>query len=79
MTATLALPPQGGTEAVAFETADPRVWVVEAETMRQGAKLLSVAEMVGPGGQPFALDRSSVVLTVISDHGAVEIHGCPAP
>ena len=79
VTATLALPPQGGTEAVAFETADPRVWVSEAETMRQGAKLLSVAEMVGPGGQPFALDRSSVVLTVISDHGAVEIHGCPAP
>lgn len=79
VTATLALPRQDGTEAVAFETGDPRVWVSEAQTGRQGAKLVSTAEMVGPGGQPFALDRSALVLTVISDRGAVEIHGCPAP
>ena len=79
ITATLALPPGQGDEAVAFETDDPRIWVAEAITERHGGRLVAVTEMVGPGGQPFALDRSGVTLTVISDSGAVEIRGCPAP
>ena len=79
VTATLTLPAQGGTEAVAFETADPRVWVSESQTHRQGTTLVASAELVGPGGQPFALDRSTVTMTVIADQGAVEIRGCAAP
>ena len=79
VTATLTLPRQGGNEALAFEAADPRVWVSEALAQRQGGKLVASAEMVGPDGQPFALDRSTLTLTVISDSGAVEINGCPAP
>jgi hypothetical protein len=35
--------------------------------------------MVPPQGAPFALDRSGVTLTVISEDRAVEIKGCPAP
>ncbi|MGA0541161.1 protein-disulfide reductase DsbD domain-containing protein [Neotabrizicola sp. VNH66] len=79
LTATLALPPQGGEEVVAIETQDPRIWVSEAETRRKGATLTAVAEMVPPSGKPFALDRSSVTVTVISGKGAVEVDGCPAP
>ncbi|MFZ1468683.1 MAG: hypothetical protein WAT09_06845, partial [Paracoccaceae bacterium] len=79
ITATIDLPPQSGEETVAFEAADPRVWVSESETRRQGKTLVSVTEMVGPTGQAFALDRSRLTLTVISAKGAVEIIGCPAP
>lgn len=79
ITATLTLPQQSGAEDVAFETADPSIWVSESQSERQGGKLISTAEMVGPGGQPFALDRSSLTLTVISGAGAIEIRGCPAP
>lgn len=79
ITASLTLPPQSGDEDVAFEAADPGIWVSESQSERQGGQLISTAEMVGPGGQPFALDRSSLTLTVISGAGAIEIHGCPAP
>lgn len=79
VTATLTVPKQGGNEALAFETADPRIWVSEALARRQGSKMVASAELVGPTGQPFALDRSTLTLTVISDSGAVEIRGCPAP
>jgi DsbC/DsbD-like thiol-disulfide interchange protein len=79
VTATLTLPPQGKAEEVAFETGDPRIWVSESQSSREGAQLVSSAELVGPGGQPFALDRSALTLTVIADSGAVEIHGCPSP
>jgi len=79
LTATLALPPQGREETVALETADPSVWVSEATTERQGGRLTAVAELVPQSGGPFALDRSGVTVTVISDKGAVEVKGCPAP
>ena len=41
--------------------------------------LLAAADLVPPNGAPFALDRSGVTVTVISDTRAVEIQGCPAP
>lgn len=79
LTATLALPAPGGSETVAIETGDRRVWVSEAQASRQGGKLTAVADLVPPDAAPFALDRSGVTVTVISDTGAVEITGCPAP
>ena len=79
LTAQIAMPRHGGDETVAFETADPAVWVAEAVTDRQGGTLVAVTDLVPPGGAPFALDRSQVTVTVISDRGAVEIAGCPAP
>lgn len=78
LTATMALPKRGSVETVAFETTDPAIWVAEAMTSRKGGTLTSVTELVPPSGKPFALDRSGVTLTVISDRGAVEIMGCPA-
>ncbi len=79
LTARLALPRLGAAETVAFETADPSVWVSEAVSSRKGGDLIAMTELVPPSGQPFVLDRSGVTLTVISDAGAVEISGCPAP
>jgi DsbC/DsbD-like thiol-disulfide interchange protein len=79
ITATMGLPAGGGAETVVFESGHADVWVSQASTSRTGGTLTASAEMVPPQGTPFALDRSDVTVTVISDHRAVEIRGCPAP
>ena len=79
LTARLRLPDPGSAEVVAFETADPEVWVAEASTKRTGEELVAVTELVPPEGAPFALDRSGVTVTILAAGGAVEVKGCPAP
>ena len=78
LTARLTLPNQGDPEAAVFEHSDAGLWVSEARIARQGETLTVGADMVPPDGQPFALDRSGLRLTVIGSKGAVEIDGCPA-
>lgn len=79
ITARMDLPSQGKEEVVVFEAGVPGVWVSESRSGRNGRTLEAVAEMVPPSGQPFALDRGAVVVSVIGTDGrAVEIHGCPA-
>jgi hypothetical protein len=73
------MPVQPGVETVAFETADPRIWVAESVTTRQGGTLTASTDLVSPSGIPFALDRSDLRLTVIHDEGSVQIDGCPSP
>jgi DsbC/DsbD-like thiol-disulfide interchange protein len=77
--ARIALADPGLPEVVAFETADPAVWVAEALVERQGGDLVAVTELVPPDGAPFALDRSQVTVTILAGGGAVEVRGCPAP
>lgn len=79
ITAALDLPPSGGPEVVVFESGMSGIWVSEATASRSGGTLTAEADMVPPMGKPFALDRSAVIVTVISDTRAVEIRGCPAP
>lgn len=79
LTARLDMPAAGSDEAVVFETADPRVWVSEPQSRREGGSLVAVAELVGPSGAPFGLDRSGVTVTVLAAGRSVEIRGCPAP
>jgi DsbC/DsbD-like thiol-disulfide interchange protein len=79
LTARLRLPDPGADEVVAFETADPAVWVAEAQAERSAGELVAVTELVPPDGAPFALDRSGVTLTILAAGGAVEVKGCPAP
>jgi DsbC/DsbD-like thiol-disulfide interchange protein len=74
--ARMQLPPTGGAETVVFE-AGPGIWVGEAQARREGGLLVAAADMVGPDGRPFALDRSSVTVTVLGRDRAVEIKGCP--
>jgi DsbC/DsbD-like thiol-disulfide interchange protein len=78
VTAHLDMPSLGPDETVMFEAGVPDIWVAAAESLRQGGRLTSVTDMVGESGAPFALDRSGVVLTIISGGAAVEITGCPA-
>lgn len=79
VTGSFDLPKGAGGETVVFEPGLPGVWVSESATRREGGTLVATADMVPPQGKPFAMDRSMVVVTVISDNRAVEIRGCPAP
>ncbi|MBA3910027.1 MAG: hypothetical protein C0524_09075 [Rhodobacter sp.] len=79
LTARLQLPDPGSPEVVAFETADPAVWVATAVTQREGGDLVAMTELVPPNGAPFELERSGVTMTILSKTGAVEVVGCPAP
>ncbi|WP_420023318.1 protein-disulfide reductase DsbD domain-containing protein [Cereibacter azotoformans] len=79
LTAELDLPAMGASEVVVLEPGTSAIWTSEAVTSRQGARLTAVSDLVGPGGAPFALDRSALTVTVLGDRRAVEIRGCPAP
>lgn len=79
ITASIQLPAPGGEETVVFESATAGIWVSESAATRQGGTLTAAADLVPPNGAPFALDRSGVTVTVISETRAVEIQGCPAP
>lgn len=79
VTADITLPEQAGKEVVVFETATNGVWVSQSVSSRSGAVLTATSDLVPPEGEPFALDRSGMTVTVIADNSAVEIKGCPAP
>lgn len=77
LTSTLTLPPVGPEEIAVVELADQSVWISPAETRRDKGTLSATADLVPPGAKPFALDRSSVRITVFGGSGrVVEIVGC---
>lgn len=79
LTTRITLPAQGGDEAVVIEPADGAIWVSQTVTSRAGGVLTAQADLVPPSGAPFALDRSTMRVTVVGTRGAVEVMGCPAP
>ncbi|MCV2867179.1 protein-disulfide reductase DsbD family protein [Defluviimonas sp. WL0002] len=76
LTATLTMPPLGREEVAVLEAGAGDIWVSPAETRREGGTLVSVADLVPPTARPFALDRSSVVVTVLAPGRAVQEIGC---
>ena len=59
------------------ELADPSVWVAPVTALPASGHLVQVSDLVPPSAQPFALDRSSVRMTVFARTGEVyEINGC---
>ena len=79
VTASLTMPQQTAHETVVFEAGQPDIWVSPSVSSRRSDRLSASAEMVAPSGVPFALQRSKIRITVIGEHGSVEIIGCPAP
>lgn len=79
LTATVEIGARGDDEGMVVEPADPAIWVSDSLTTRAGGVLTSVTELVASTGAPFALDRSSLRLTVLGGPRAVEVEGCPAP
>lgn len=78
MTTQIDVAQTGISEHVVIETRDPRVWVSEAKSSRDGGTLSATVDMVHPSGQPFAVDRSAVRITVLGSDTAVDIRGCSA-
>lgn len=78
MTAHMDVASTGTTEFVVIETADPHVWVSEAEVNRNGNQLSATVDMIHHSGAVFALDRSTVNITVLGSDQAIEIQGCNA-
>ena len=79
LTTRITIPALGRAEAVVIEPADASIWVSRSDTSRAGGTLTAQTDLVPSNGQPFALDRSALRITVIGDTGAVEVTGCPAP
>ena len=79
MTTAIRMPSLGPDEAVVIEPADGSIWVSQSQTSRDGAMLTATTDLVPPDGAPFALDRSTLRVTVVGSKGAVEVTGCPAP
>ncbi|WP_413864710.1 protein-disulfide reductase DsbD domain-containing protein [Albidovulum sp.] len=77
LTSRLDMPPIGPEEVAVVELSDRTVWVSPAETRRDGGELSATADLVPSDAKPFALDRSSVRITVFGAAGrVVEVKGC---
>ncbi|SLN21572.1 hypothetical protein ROA7450_00773 [Roseovarius albus] len=76
--AKITLPRKGKSEFVAIEADDPKIWVAQAETKREGRVLYAETTLYHADGRPFSLNRSGLRLTVIGGKSAVDIQGCPA-
>ncbi len=74
--ASMVLPVLGDREVAVFELPDRAIWISPSTTRRAGERLFASAEMVPPDARPFALSRSDVRITVLSDRRAVSIRGC---
>ena len=77
LTTALSLPEVGPDEVTVVELADPSVWVSSTETVRKGGMLQATADLVPASAKPFALDRSSIHITIFGGNGrVVELQGC---
>ncbi|WP_347312174.1 protein-disulfide reductase DsbD domain-containing protein [Defluviimonas sp. SAOS-178_SWC] len=77
LTSLLTLPQVGPDEFAVVELADQSIWVSQADTRRSGEDLSATADLVPSDAKPFALDRSTVRITVFGGSGrVVEVQGC---
>jgi DsbC/DsbD-like thiol-disulfide interchange protein len=77
VTARLEVPSTGTPEVVVIESGDSDIWVSGANAARVGGVLTASAEMVNLMGDPIALTRSAMRITVLGTERAVDILGCP--
>lgn len=80
--ATIALPDTNPPRRVAVvETGSPGLWASDAH-MTQSGDVAQITAVLGPtrkgGGTPW-IDRDALRITLIGDHDAVDIRGCPPP
>lgn len=76
--AEIDLPRTGGRELAVIETGNPMVWAAQSKTARQGGRLIAETELYHVEGHSFAVDRSSLRITVLGNKRTVDIQGCPA-
>lgn len=68
--------PPGADATLVIELPEhPEIWIGEARAEREGSRLIGIARVDG-GGQPLALERDGMRLTVIDGARAIDIRGC---
>ncbi len=77
ITAKLTMPSAGSPEVVVIESGDGDIWASGASSARVGNVLTASAEMMNLYGDPIALNRSAMRITVLGSDRAVDILGCP--
>ncbi|WP_370205964.1 protein-disulfide reductase DsbD domain-containing protein [Pararhodobacter marinus] len=77
LTLRAPFPPQGGAEHVIVELPGSAYRVIRRDTRRDGAELVAETQLRAPRrGEAAAIDRSTVIFTVLSDTGMVWGQGC---
>ena len=76
--AYITMPSAGGTEFAVIEPGNPTLWASQIQTRRQGNSLFASSEVMSVSGEPFAVVRSEVRITVLGSNHAVDIQGCSA-
>jgi DsbC/DsbD-like thiol-disulfide interchange protein len=66
----------GAQEMVVVESGDPDLWVAQADTVREGARVSARTKIYHVDGRGFMLDRGALRFTVLSTGDAVDIQGC---
>ncbi|WP_417249748.1 protein-disulfide reductase DsbD domain-containing protein [Celeribacter sp.] len=74
--ATLNLPKIGNQVVAVIEHPDHDVWVSEATITQDGSRVTATSDLVPPTAAPFAIDRSTLTITVIDEGTAYEARGC---
>ena len=78
VTADMMLPTTGTDELGVIELDSGGVWASPPDLSRNGNALQLTSDLVPPGGAPFVLDRSQLLITILGTDRAVEAVGCPA-
>ncbi|MGP6087227.1 protein-disulfide reductase DsbD domain-containing protein [Antarctobacter jejuensis] len=73
---SIDMPRGTGREETVIETSDPNLWVADPETSWQGGQLVSSTLIRHSSGGTFALDRSTLRITILGGRMPVELTGC---
>ncbi|WP_425072260.1 protein-disulfide reductase DsbD domain-containing protein [Sagittula sp. S175] len=76
LTVALDLPGATGREETVIEFRDPDLWVADPQTSVQNGRLVAQTRVAHNSRAAFALDRSSMTITVLGGRMPVEIKGC---
>lgn len=76
LTVSMDMPGATGDEETVIEFRDPDLWVADPETSVQSGRLVAQTRVAHNGRTAFALDRSSMTITVLGGRLPVEIRGC---
>ena len=66
-------------QVAVFESAQPGLWIGEAESETEGRTVVARAPLAGAGSAGPVLERRGLRVTMLDDRRAVDIRGCAAP
>jgi DsbC/DsbD-like thiol-disulfide interchange protein len=78
LTATLRIAPLRQPETAVIELGNPDLWVSNPALQRDGDVLIATSTVLPGSAAGIAIDRGSILITLLSGDVALEIRGCPA-